>query len=55
MLKWAVIFFVISIISGLFGFYFVEGTSAVVAQVLFFIFLIGFIITAIKHIKSKSK
>lgn len=43
MLKWALIFLVIAIIAGLFGFTDVEAASATIAQWLFGIFLVLFI------------
>ena len=39
MLKWALIFFVISVIAGYFGFTGVAGTTRTIAKVLFFIAL----------------
>jgi uncharacterized membrane protein YtjA (UPF0391 family) len=44
MLKWALIFLVIALIAGVLGFTDVEFVSATVAQVLFGVFLLGFII-----------
>ena len=43
MLKWAVIFLLIAIVAGIFGFTGVEPASATVAQWLFGIFLVLFI------------
>jgi uncharacterized membrane protein YtjA (UPF0391 family) len=43
MLKWAVIFLLIAIVAGIFGFTGVEQASATVAQWLFGIFLVLFI------------
>jgi uncharacterized membrane protein YtjA (UPF0391 family) len=43
MLKWAVIFLIIAIIAGLFGFTGVEQASATIAQWLFGIFLMLFL------------
>jgi uncharacterized membrane protein YtjA (UPF0391 family) len=42
MLKWAAIFFVISLIAGLFGFTGMATAFAQIATVLFFIFLVIF-------------
>ena len=39
MLKWALIFFLISIVAGLFGFTGLARGSATIAKVLFFLFL----------------
>ena len=44
MLKWAVIFLIIAIVAGLFGFTGVEEASATIAKVLFGIFLFLFIV-----------
>ena len=43
MLKWAVIFLIIAIIAGIFGFTGISEASATIAQVLFGIFLFLFI------------
>ena len=43
MLKWALVFLIIAIIAGLFGFTDVEAASATIAQWLFGIFLVLFI------------
>jgi uncharacterized membrane protein YtjA (UPF0391 family) len=43
MLKWAVVFLIIAIIAGIFGFTGVEQASASIAQALFGIFLVLFI------------
>lgn len=49
MLYWAAVFFIIALIAGLFGFSGIAAASASVAQVLFFIFILGFIISLILH------
>ena len=43
MLKWAVIFLLIAIVAGIFGFTGVEQASATIAQWLFGIFLVLFV------------
>jgi uncharacterized membrane protein YtjA (UPF0391 family) len=43
MLKWAVIFLIIAIIAGIFGFTGVQEASATIAQILFGIFLVLFV------------
>jgi uncharacterized membrane protein YtjA (UPF0391 family) len=50
MLYWAAIFLVIAIVAGLLGFGGVASTSAGIARVLFGVFLILFLITAILQI-----
>ena len=47
MLKWALIFFLISIVSGYFGFYRASAATGTIAKVLFGLFLIGAIIVVI--------
>jgi uncharacterized membrane protein YtjA (UPF0391 family) len=44
MLRWALIFLIIALISGILGFADVEFVSATIAQILFGVFLLGFII-----------
>lgn len=44
MLRWAVIFFVIAIIAALFGFGGIASTAVGIAQILFYIFLVLFLI-----------
>lgn len=43
MLKWAIVFLLIAIAAGIFGFTDVEAASATIAQILFGIFLVLFI------------
>jgi uncharacterized membrane protein YtjA (UPF0391 family) len=43
MLKWAVVFLLIAIIAGIFGFTGIEAASATIAKVLFGIFLMLFL------------
>jgi uncharacterized membrane protein YtjA (UPF0391 family) len=47
MLKWALIFFVVSVIAGYFGFTGVASTTRTVAKVLFFIALAIFLIVLV--------
>lgn len=47
MLMWAVVFLIIAIIAGLFGFTKVESVAAQIAKVLFFIFIILFLISLV--------
>jgi uncharacterized membrane protein YtjA (UPF0391 family) len=44
LLKWALVFFVVSIIAALFGFTDIAVASADVARILFYIFLVIFIV-----------
>jgi uncharacterized membrane protein YtjA (UPF0391 family) len=47
MLKWALIFLVIGLIAGLLGFTGIAGTSIAIAQTLFYIFLVIFLVLMI--------
>ena len=44
MLRWALIFLVVALIAGAFGFFSVESSAAQIARVLFFVFIILFVI-----------
>ena len=47
LLKWAVVFLVISLIAALFGFGNIAEGAADIARVLFFVFLVVFLVTLI--------
>jgi uncharacterized membrane protein YtjA (UPF0391 family) len=47
MLRWAVLFLVIALVAGIFGFWSLEGTAMWIAKVLFVIFLIFFVVSLI--------
>jgi uncharacterized membrane protein YtjA (UPF0391 family) len=47
MIKWAIIFFVISLVAGFFGFTGVASGARTIAKVLFFVALIVFLIVLI--------
>jgi uncharacterized membrane protein YtjA (UPF0391 family) len=47
MLRWALLFLVVALISALFGFTDVAGTSIVAAKILFFVFLVMFVVSLI--------
>lgn len=47
MLSWALIFFVVAIVAAIFGFGAIASASAGIAQVLFFIFLVLFVVSLI--------
>jgi uncharacterized membrane protein YtjA (UPF0391 family) len=44
LLKWALVFFIVSIIAALFGFTNIAAATADVARILFYIFLVIFIV-----------
>ena len=46
-LKWAIIFFVVSVIAGFLGFTGVASTTRTIAKVLFFIFLAIFLVVLV--------
>lgn len=50
-LGWALIFLVIAIIAAVLGFGFIAGTAALIAKILFVVFLILFIISLIRRAK----
>ena len=50
MLNWAPAFFVIAILAAIFGFTGVAAASAVVAKILFFVFLVVFLATLVMGI-----
>lgn len=47
LLKWALLFFVISIIAGILGFTGISAASADIARILFYIFLVIFLVLLI--------
>ncbi|BBK40817.1 UPF0391 membrane protein [Allostella vacuolata] len=49
MLYYALVFLVVALIAGLLGFGGVAAVSTDIAQILFFIFLVGFVITLLMH------
>jgi uncharacterized membrane protein YtjA (UPF0391 family) len=55
MLRWAVIFFIIAIIAGIFGFGGIASESAGIAKILFTIFLIIFVVTLILGLAAGKK
>jgi uncharacterized membrane protein YtjA (UPF0391 family) len=52
MLYYALIFFIVALIAGALGFGGIASATAGIAQILFFIFLIGFAVTLIMHLLS---
>jgi uncharacterized membrane protein YtjA (UPF0391 family) len=47
MLYWSAVFFIIAIIAGLFGFGLIAASAVDIAKILFFIFLVLFILSAL--------
>lgn len=50
MLGWALMFLLVALLAGLFGFGGIASTSMGIAQILFFIFLLGFLVTLVVHL-----
>lgn len=47
LLTWALVFFIVAIIAGLFGFTNIAGTSNQIAKILFFVFIVLFILAIV--------
>lgn len=45
MLRWALVFLIVALLAGVFGFWGLEGTAMWMARVLFFVFLVLFVIS----------
>lgn len=50
MLGWALTFLVVALIAGLLGFTSIAGTAIGVAKILFVVFLVLFLVSAIMHV-----
>jgi uncharacterized membrane protein YtjA (UPF0391 family) len=50
MLSWVITFLVIALIAGAFGFTGIAGTSIGIAQTLFYIFIVLFVISLLVHL-----
>jgi uncharacterized membrane protein YtjA (UPF0391 family) len=50
MLRWALIFLVVALIAGALGFGGLAGASMGIAQILFFVFLVLFVVSLIAHL-----
>ena len=50
MLGWALTFLLVAILAGFFGFGGIASASMGIAQVLFFIFLVGFLVTLVMYL-----
>ncbi|MDC0718167.1 DUF1328 domain-containing protein [Nannocystis bainbridge] len=55
MLRWAVVFFIISIIAAVFGFGGVANAASDIAQVLFFIFIVIFAVMLVAGLVAGKK
>lgn len=50
MLRWALIFLVVALIAAAFGFGGLAGTAVGIAKILFFVFLVLFLVSAVMHL-----
>jgi uncharacterized membrane protein YtjA (UPF0391 family) len=50
MLYWAFIFLVVAIIAAIFGFGIAAAAAATLGKIIFFLFLIGFVISLMMHL-----
>lgn len=50
MLYWALVFLIVSILAAIFGFGIAASAAAGMAKILFFIFLIGFLVSMVMHL-----
>ena len=55
MLYWALVFLVVAMVAALFGFTGITLVAAGMARILFFLFLIGFVITLILGMARRSR
>lgn len=53
MLSWALLFFIVALIAALFGFGGIAAGAAWIAQVLFFVFLVLFIVSLIMGVSGR--
>jgi uncharacterized membrane protein YtjA (UPF0391 family) len=47
MLRWALVFLIVALLAGVFGFWGLEGTAMQIARILFFLFVVLFVISLI--------
>lgn len=55
MLNWAVTFFIIAVIAAIFGFGGIAAGASSIAQILFYLFLIGFVIALVFGLINRGK
>ncbi|WP_054284778.1 DUF1328 domain-containing protein [Gulbenkiania mobilis] len=55
MLRWAAIFFIIALIAGAMGFGGIAGAAGGIAKILFWLFVIGFLVTLVLGIAAGRK
>lgn len=49
MLQWTLVFLIVSLLAGFLGFSALAGTAALIAKVLFFVFLVLFLVSVIRR------
>lgn len=54
MLNYALLFFIVAIVAAVFGFGGIAAGATAIAKILFFVFLIGFIITLVMGLMNRS-
>lgn len=55
MLYWALVFFIVSLVAGLFGFGGIASATAGIAQILFYVFMVFFVVTLIAGLAGGSR
>ena len=55
MLYWSLMFLVIALLAGLFGFGLIAGTSYAIAKVLFFVFIVIFLVSLIMGLAGRKR
>jgi len=50
MLNWALLFFVVALLAGVFGFAGISLAAAGIAKILFFLFLVLFLVSLVAHV-----
>ena len=55
MLYWSLMFLVIALLAGLFGFGIIAGTSYAIAKVLFFVFIVIFLVSLIMGLAGRKR
>lgn len=53
MLRWSLLFLILALVAGLFGFFDIAGGAMFVARVLFFVFLVLFVISLLLGTQSR--
>ena len=54
-LGWAAVFFILAVIAAIFGFGGLAAGATLVAEVLFFIFIVAFVVTLVGEIVQRSR